>query len=702
MLPAFFHQTPFFRLLLPFIAGIVVGFGFTIPEVFCLSVCGLAVVGLCFIVWKRKLLLLRHWGWLYGVFLNVFLFSAGVGTVVLQSFTPVNESEQGVWLTVVQEPPTERANTMKTTALVRANLNGDTAIACKELVVVYFRKDSLSRKIRQGDLLVIDATLNPVTNAGNPYEFDYRGYLSRKHISRSVFVESGNWQQLESYAQGPLLNLSNRIRYHFLDVLQRGGLSGNELAVASAMVLGYRVDLGDELLQAYSASGAMHILAVSGLHVGIVYMFFVTLLKLLPFIYRSRWLRALFSVVFLWLFALVTGMSPSVLRAVTMFSFIAVGAALDRRAYTCNSIAASAFLLLLINPNNLFNVSFQFSYMAVITIVYINRYLFSLLTFKNWLLNQAWSLTCVSIAAQLGTAPLALYYFNQFPSYFILANFVVIPAATVIIYGALMLFLVSPVPMLLETLGWLLDKFLYGVNFSIFFIEKIPGSVILGIRFAGWEILFAYCLVAGLSIWMLTKYKTALFASLLIVLFWLTGTTVRIGNDLKRQQFIVYNAQGNSLMQFILGYNHINWYASRNPSFNAPGFIRNQNTAMQPKSWHYSLLDPALLAEKDFSLPPELYVDGNFIQFAGKRLAIFTSEMPPQNAGNQFIHTDVAILAQNVNVRIPQILETYRPDMIVIDASSSQARIDRWEKECAEADVKCHRVDRDGAFVLKK
>ena len=700
MLPPFFHQTPFFRLLLPFIAGIVVAFRFAIPAGGCIWVCVLASTGLCILVWKRKRFTLRRSGWLYGIFLNIFFIAAGFLTVMLHSFTPVQESEYGVWLAVVNEPPTERENTMKATVHVRANLAEETQTACDELVVAYFRKDSISRQIRQGDLLMIEATLNPVTNAGNPYEFDYQVYLSRRYISRTVFVESGYWQQLDSYSQGPLLNISNRIRNHLLDVLKRAGLSGNEFSVASALVLGYRAELDEELRQAYSASGAMHILAVSGMHVGIVYLFFSSLLKLLPFIYRSRWLRAIVSLAFLWFFAMLTGMSPSVMRATTMFSFIAAGAALQRSTYTYNSIAASAFVLLLFNPNNLFNVSFQFSYMAVIAIVFINRHLYGLFTFKNRLLNQAWNLTCVSIAAQIGTAPLALFYFHQFPTYFILSNFVVIPAATVIIYGALILFMVSPVPLLLGTFGWLLDKFLYMINFLIFFIEKLPGSVILEIRFASWEIIFAYTLVAALSIWMLTKRKTALFATVLIIMFWMTGTTIRTGNDLRRQQLIVYNTQGNSILQFIDGYKHANWYTIRNPSFNVPGFIKNQRIAMQLKDGQYFSLDSVLLSEKDVSLPLELYKDQNLIQFAGKRLAIFTRDMPPQNAGQLSLNTDVAILSQNVNIRISQIIETYRPGMIVMDSSNSQARTDRWETECIEAGVPYHRVDKEGAFVL--
>lgn len=315
--------------------------------------------------------------------------------------------------------------------------------------------------------------------------------------------------------------------------------------------------------------------------------------------------------------------------------------------------------------------------------------------------DMAWDLTCVSISAQLGVAPLALCYFHQFPTYFILSNFVVIPAATIIIYGSLMLFIVSPVPLLLETLGWLLDKFLYMINFLIFSIEKLPGSVILEIRFASWEIIFAYSLVATLSIWMLTKRKTALFAAVSIIMFWLTGATIRTSGDLRRQQLIVYNAQGNSIFQFISGHQHTNWYAGRNPSFNVQGFIKNQRTAMQLNYGQYYPLDSALFSEKESSLPFVLYNDNNLIQFAEKRLAIFTRDTPPQSAGQLTLPTDVVILSQNVNVRISQIVESYNPGMVVMDASNSPARIDRWETECVEAGVPCHRVDKDGAFVLR-
>ena len=315
MLPAFFHQTPFFRLLLPFITGIFIGFYIVIPVGYCLLACVFFMAGFCILLWKWK----RSRGWLYGMFLNMFLLIAGMGTVSLREFTPDDLTEQGIWLAVVSEPPTERENSMKATLHIRANHTENTAITCDERIMAYFRKDSMSRNIRQGDLLVINAVLNPVTNAGNPHEFDYRNYLFRKRISRSAFVESGKWYQLDCYAQGPLLNFSNRLRNHLLGIFKRAGLTGHELALSSALVLGYKADIDDELRSAYASSGAMHVLAVSGLHVGIIYLVFSFLFKRIPFLNRSKSLRALIMLAILWLYALTTGMSPSVMRATAMF-----------------------------------------------------------------------------------------------------------------------------------------------------------------------------------------------------------------------------------------------------------------------------------------------------------------------------------------------------------------------------------------------
>ena len=290
---------------------------------------------------------------------------------------------------------------------------------------------------------------------------------------------------------------------------------------------------------------------------------------------------------------------------------------------------------------------------------------------------------------------MAIYYFNQFPSYFIITNFIVIPAASVVIYGAVLLFVISPINVLFDAFGWLFDKFMYIVNFLIFFIEKLPGSVISGIRFAQWEVFFAYVIIAVAGAWMLTKKKKLILGMLAVIVCWAAGATIRTANEMQRQQFVVYNSQGNSILQFVNGRNNTVFYATSNEAFNVSGFLNNQRTAMQLVQESYIQLDSALRIENN-----ALFSDGNFKHFADKRLVVFSRNMPPEHAGPHVINTDIAILTQNVNAQISQIIATYNPELIVIDASSHRTRIERWERECREAGIKFHRVDRDGAFVF--
>ncbi len=700
MLPVFFHQTPFFRFLLPFIGGIVLGFQLTCGAVMCLFACIILTATLFCLQWKWKKLVLHHFEWIYGSLFYLLLFVMGVCAVSLHRFHPSEQTEQGVYLAVVEEPPVERENSMKATILLKEYISDSSRTQRQEKIMAYIRKDAQSKNIRQGDLLLFKTTVKPVVNAGNPYEFDYRGFLNKRDIARSAFIESGQWQRIGTYAQGPLVNLSNRIRYRLLDIFKEAGLEGNELAVASALTLGYKADLSDDLRSAYSASGAMHVLAVSGLHVGILYFVLEFLLKLIPFLHRRKWLFAIVMLAVLWLYAFITGLPPSVKRAATMFSVIVIGQALYRKAYIYNSIAISAFILLLLNPMILYDVGFQLSYTAVIAIVFFHSKLYPLLSFDHILFDKAWSLTCVSLAAQIGTAPLALYYFHQFPIYFILSNFIVIPAASVIIYGALILFVLSPVSQLLEWCGWMFDKILYTLNTCIFFIEKLPGSLITGVRFQSWEIWLWFMLIASVSVWLLLKRKAYLFSTLGICLIWLAGTVVRDYHDLSRQQMMVLNAQNNSLFMFIDGHQNEVWYESRKPSFNPVRSTADQRIAMHLGGAHLNSLESSLHRTGIDEYIPGLYLFANFIQFENKQLAIFTREYPPQDVGTHTVKVNIVVLAQNVNARIEQIVQAYHPEIIVIDASNSLNRSDRWEEDCRTAGVKCHRISRDGAFVF--
>jgi competence protein ComEC len=343
------------------------------------------------------------------------------------------------------------------------------------------------------------------------------------------------------------------IRSKFIEKLKEAKLSGNELAVASALILGYRSDLDKELMTAYAGAGATHVLAVSGLHVGIVYVILNFLLKFLNRYRYGRIIRTIILVLLLFSYAALTGLSASVFRAATMFSFVAIGSAFNRNTNIFNTLAASAFCLILYEPMIIMQVGFQLSYTAVIGIVLIQPRLFKLYTFKNQLLDWAWSITCVSVAAQIATFPLGLLYFHQFPNLFLISNLLVIPAAAAILYLGFSLFIFSFWNPALLYFGFLLKTLISSLNQVVVWIEKVPYAVLSGIDISTLESLIIYLIIAGILVFIIQEKRKGLYAGLSLACAFMI---LQIGEvyTQRNQRFItLYNVKGEAAVALVNG-----------------------------------------------------------------------------------------------------------------------------------------------------
>src|SRR5690606_36937339 len=298
------------------------------------------------------------------------------------------------------------------------------------------------------------------------------------------------------------------------------GLQNNDaLAVASALILGYRSDLDPDLLNIFSITGTIHVLSVSGLHVGIVFVVFSTLLVWMKG-KRSKMIRGLVLILLIWLYALVTGLAPSVLRASIMISFGIIAFSFARKGNIYNTIAASAFLLLLYNPNYISEIGFKLSYLAVLGIVFFYPKLTSLFKIKNRLVSMVWSVAAVSISAQIATFPLVLYYFHFFPVYFLPANLLVILPVSFIVYIGLLV-LVVPYGMLHDGLSWLLEYLILKMNFVLGVFQTLPYATLDGIYIETWEYIVMYVLLFGIIWCGFYKKKEGVYLVLtcLIILF---------------------------------------------------------------------------------------------------------------------------------------------------------------------------------------
>jgi competence protein ComEC len=335
-------------------------------------------------------------------------------------------------------------------------------------------------------------------------------------------VKDGAWQVIERDKLFVVDKWAIQCREALLKLFRDIGFKGRELGVLSALTIGYKIDLDQETLQAYSASGATHILAVSGMHVGLIY---VVLTWVFSFLQRVRFgnvIKAVLLILMVWYYAFLTGLSPSVLRASVMITFLGLGQIAQQKLNVYNSLAIAAFVLLLINPVDLMDVGFQLSFLAVLGIVslypVINNWVAS-----NIVVNQIWSLVAVSISAQLATFPLSLYYFHQFPNYFLLSNLVVVPLATLVIYGSIVLLVLSGFKLLLAPFGIVLYYMVWFLNEIVLWIERLPFSTWSNINLNVYQTLAWYVVTLFVILYFMRKKAAYLIATLscAVLLLWL-------------------------------------------------------------------------------------------------------------------------------------------------------------------------------------
>ncbi|TNF30914.1 MAG: ComEC family competence protein [Bacteroidetes bacterium] len=547
------NSFPMLRVIFPFILG-VVSWAFIIewylPDpievLVAIGSIGFLIATLFFVAKRGRK---PH---LFGLLLWPTLYITGglLAVTVSDHLYPnhlLNEEHESTFVVRVCEEPRQRTNSTEVMAEV---MSTDGAAFGK--VLFYFAPDSAAQTIRYGQMLLVQSTIELVRPQGNPNEFNYARYLRFHKILHRGFVSSDRWVFL-SDGDPDVWRWFYNWRRLLIQKFSEAQIHGQALSVASALILGYRAELDKELMAAYAGAGATHVLAVSGLHVGIVY---VVINYLLKFMDRRKYLsilKLLLMIVVLFGYAALTGMSASVFRAATMFAFVAFGKAIGRDTNIYNTLAASAFCLIVFNPMIVMQVGFQLSYAAVLGIVVIQPWLFRMMLVENRLLDWAWSITCVSVAAQIATFPLGLLYFHQFPNFFWVSNLLVIPAAALILYLGLLLFTFSWWQPALLFFGFLLQTVIDLLNKVVVWIERIPYSVLSGIDISVFETVLIYAIIISVLYSILLQNVRALQLSLAMSLLLAVLQIIEVYEQ-KHQRFItVYNVRGETVMALFSG-----------------------------------------------------------------------------------------------------------------------------------------------------
>ncbi len=536
MLEKFLQKSPFFRAVLPFCAGIAVAHAFNlispvllIPATFFLFLVA-AVIALKG-SFARNLL--------SGIVFNLFFLFSGASAYTLHTSVPEFPGAD-YYVGTLLETPGERAKTWRAEVLITAAGKADSIVKYEEQVIVYFSKSDSLCLPSVGEQILFFTTPSVIANDDNPYAFDYKGYMERRQIYRQVILSEKSWKRIDHDAGVSSRVLAEKTRDLLLAVYGRSGLTGDELAILSALTLGYRKTLDPEIRQTFANSGAMHVLAVSGLHVGIVFMAFRLLFSFFNRFRWGRWVYVMAAVLVLWGYAFLTGLSPSVQRAALMFSLIQIGEGLRRPVNVYNTLATSAFILLCFNPVLLFEVGFQLSYSAVLGIVYFQPRIAALFQFRNKIAIYLWGLFTVSLAAQIGTFAVSSFYFRQFPVWFWISNFVVIPAAFLFIVLAAGILVFSFLPAISSFLALISGKLVSYVLVFLKAVEALPGSVYAGFNFNYISLLASLAAIFLLVLFIESSRKLFLFVFTGVVTFFVLNNAVLRFTQQNQREIIVY------------------------------------------------------------------------------------------------------------------------------------------------------------------
>jgi len=710
------YQVPFFRLLIPFVLGIITALVSPVnkipPDILSISTVVLLATSLLVLVIPLK------WRYRWVVGINIYLFLLTTGIVITYNFTQESRIIAGIEKKAIVrliDLPEKRTSSIRGQAIVMSIFENETWVPVKEKTILYFKNDdSLVQNLDYGSILAVNVIFDEPPEAQNPCQFNYKEYLKTKQIHRVAFVKSENWIHVEKRTN-PIFSVSFYLRNKLVKLFEESGIYGQNLAVLSALTMGYKNLLDDETRRIFSASGAMHILAVSGLHVGVLFFIVSSILFFLDRTKKGKKIKAIILILFLWFFAIFTGLSPSVLRASLMFSLVILGTAVNRKTNIYNTLSASAFVLLCFNPMLIKEIGFQLSYLAVTSIVFFYPHIYKLIYVRNKWLDKVWSLIAVSIAAQAGTFPLGLYYFHQFPNYFLLTNLFAIPLASIILYLVVLFLFFSFIPATTKIIGFLIDQTLSLLNYLVGFTESLPYSITSELSINNYQVI----LLLGSIVTLILFFEKRRFAFLAMflgcLLLHFSIQSFKKINQLNEQEVVVFNIPGVTT----IGFTHegnvtfaVTDTTLSNPlevySFQIRGYVNSKGLNVNSKTHHLTATisttkNTEHTADKEnWGFYTSVNSAGSVIDFMGKIIFIPDGEMLSNAIASKKLEVDLMIITSNFGKSSDKLFNLVSPKLVVIDSSVPPWELEKMLQILDEKGIEHHSVQQKGAFTLKR
>lgn len=627
----------------------------------------------CFLFWKSKKALLQNT--LFGIATYLLAFTLGMMSFYIhsdlnsknhyskKSFEETNSIRAIVSTTL---KPNEKYNKYFITL---SHFND--SIASGQLLL-YVPKTN-NETLHCGDEIWLNNAVYPVPKAFNPYQFDYSKYLEKQNVFHQIYTNENQIKIIQThktidfYIETLRNNLSKSFDIHHFEPKTK--------AIIDALILGQRLELDKETIADYSNAGVIHILAISGLHISIIYFFIVFLLKPLKRVRFGAEIQLLIVLGILWLFALLTGLPASVTRAVTLFSFISIGNYFNQPKAIYNALAISAFLILLVKPNAIFDIGFQLSYAAVLSIVLFQPFYKKFYFSENKIAIYFTDTVLVSLAAQIGVLPLSLYYFNQLPLLFLLANLVIIPLSSlVLIVGIIILPLNYVLPSIAIFLGKILEFSIQFMNDYIHWIAQFKSGIITNISFSGWLTFSLYLVIIAFVYWLYhAKAKNVKYILGTLLLFQLSYISIKWSEN-NSSELVIFNEKST-----LIG-------------------IKNQNNVMAfsdiPENHNITLNH---YTRGTFSDSLRIFPMQNAISFQEKRILVIDS----LGIYKTSIHPEIIVLTQNPKINLSRLIHEIKPKKIIADKSNYKKTLKVWEATCRKEKIPFHAIAEKGFYRLK-
>jgi competence protein ComEC len=591
---------------------------------------------------------------------------------------------------------TEKLKYIRVTVQVKNVFDSEHSFTTNGNLWLQLRKDTTNSMLHYGDELAFRAKVAVVSAPTNPYSFDFQRFLHYKNIHYQSFSEISKVQRLAQNQGNPLMQFAYDCRERCIQILRKYLATDEAFSVAAALILGYRDAVDADLATAYTDTGAMHLLAVSGMHVGLLYSALIFLFQFQMSGSRTwSYLRTSILFISVWGFTLLTGAGASMLRAAAMFSLFYIGRALHRSTDMYHIWAISAFLLLLWNPYQLFDVGFQLSYLAVLGIILYYSKIYKQLYFKSKILKYVWQTIAIGLAAQLTTLPISLYYFGQFPTYFWLSGLLAIPISTIALYIGIVLLLTDPfLPYFSPIIGKLLQVFINWMNGSIRLVQNLPAAV----HSVSWVTGSVVFILYGILIcWTIAIQRRRLNW----VLYGMFLTSVIAAQDAfqawSNYQYcgiIVYDSGKNTLIDILKEKKCYTFFSENCHKNTRTRLSQKYHKVMNINSFTDCSLNESYKDTCIFYNKNSIYFRGVYLRVLDKFQKKVASL--PNNWVEQYL-----LIVDNPDISMSELKKLNNFKQIIFNTSNQKTNVIRWKKECQQLGISYYDIGEKGAWMLK-